>query len=130
MGPSAYIPPTPDSVTLQPIEFPASVEDHAPAADGQVPERDLSPHPLAGRPSATQRAAVPDPARTPSYGQILVFAGLLEVEKARKNCGVAFGDHAAGVVASDVAGHAVRQQAFSPVSEAHSPLSPPESLTP
>src|SRR5215213_1493928 len=37
------------------------------------------------------RSRAPPPARTPSYGQILVFAGLREGEKARKNGGVAFG---------------------------------------
>jgi hypothetical protein len=48
----------------------------------------------------------------------------LRERKPAKNCGVAFGGHAAGVVASDVAGHAVRQKAFSPVSETHSPIIP------
>jgi hypothetical protein len=52
-----------------------------------------------------------------SVGKLL--PGLIYREEAGENSGVAFGGHAAVVVASDVAGHSVRQQALSPVFESH-----------
>jgi hypothetical protein len=52
-----------------------------------------------------------------SVGKLL--PGLIYREEAGENSGVSFGGHAAVVVASDVAGHSVRQQALSPVFESH-----------
>ena len=54
-----------------------------------------------------------------AHGQVEVFAGLLTGEGTREDCGIAFGGHAAVVVASNVAGEAVRQQAFFSILQSH-----------
>jgi hypothetical protein len=108
-----------DAVTLQAPELSVSVEHQAPASLRQVLEMDLTPQTLDRRATASQRAAVPDPHGNLVHGQVRILPGLLHREQAGKDSGVAFGGHAAVVVASDVAGHAVRQQSFSPVYRTH-----------
>src|SRR5215212_2694159 len=123
-GVPGYIPPMPEAVTLQAPELPLYVAHQPPATLGQVPERDLTPQVLTRRPPAAERTAVSHPSWIPVHGQVMVLTGFLGGEEAGKNSGVAFGGHAAVVVASDVAGHAVQQQALSPVSKTHRSLLP------
>ncbi len=66
-----------------------------------------------------QRAATTGLVLISTHGQVEVFAGFLPGEGAREDCGVAFGGHAAVVIASDVAGQAVRQQPFFSILQAH-----------
>src|SRR5215217_9234605 len=129
VGTSRYVPPMLNAVTLQAPELSASAEHQAPASLRQVLETDLTPQTLDGRAAASQRTAVLEPHGSLVHGQVRILAGLLHREEAGKNSGVAFGGHAAVVVASDVAGHAVRQQSFSPVYPIHR-LIIPKMLTP
>ncbi len=66
-----------------------------------------------------QRAATTGTIRVFAHSQVEVFAGLLTGEGTREDCGIAFGGHAAVVVASNVAGEAVRQQAFFSILQSH-----------
>jgi hypothetical protein len=113
-----------DAVTLQAPELSVSVEHQAPASLRQVLETDLTPQTLDGWTTASRRAAVPDPHGSRVHGQVRILPGLLFREEAGENSSVAFGGHAAVVVASDVAGHSVRQQALSPVFESHAIIIP------
>jgi hypothetical protein len=99
---------------LQTPKLLVGVEDDSLELLGEILERDLTPHPLVGLLSAPQFAA-PVRSRIPAHGHIGILAWLLEIGEARKHGCVAFGDHAAGIVASHVARDAVRQQTFTPV---------------
>src|SRR5215217_7735882 len=124
VGTSRYVPPMLNAVTLQAPELSASAEHQAPASLRQVLETDLTPQTLDGRAAASQRTAVLEPHGSLVHGQVRILAGLLHREEAGKNCGVVFGGHAAVVVASDVAGHAVRQQTLSSLSKTHNSIIP------
>jgi hypothetical protein len=108
VGTLRYVPPMLDAVTLQAPELSVSVEHQAPASLRQVLETDLTPQTLDGLATASQRTTVPDPHVSLVHGQVSILPGHLHREEAGENSGVAFGGHAAIVVASDVAGHAVR----------------------
>jgi hypothetical protein len=124
VGTPGYIPPITEPVTLEPPELPVHLERQTPASLRQVLERDLTPETLAGRTAPPQRSAVPYSHRIVIHGEVEVLAWFPAGEKALENDGVAFGGHAAGVVASEVAGHAVRQQTLPPVCEAHGIIIP------
>ena len=113
-----------EPVKLEPPEPPVHLERKTPASLRQVLERDLTPETLGGRTAPPQRSAAPYLHRIVIHDEVEVLARFPGGEKARENDGVAFGGHAAGVVASEVAGHAVRQQAISPVFEAHGIIIP------
>jgi hypothetical protein len=66
-----------EAVTLESSDLPVDVENETPTTGGQLRERDLTPQTLAGRPSATQRAAGTDLARVRVPDQVGVLAGLL-----------------------------------------------------
>ena len=99
---------------LQTPKLLVGVEDDSLELLGEILERDLTPHQLVRLLSAPQFAA-PVRSRTPAHGHIGILARLLEIGEARKHGCVAFGGHAAGIVASHVARDAVRQQTFTPV---------------
>jgi hypothetical protein len=113
-----------EAVTLESPELPVSTKHELPATLGEVPKRDLIPQTLARQPPTPQRCTVPNACGILVHDQVGVLAGLLQREEAGEYRGVAFGGHAAVVVASDVAGHAVRQQVLFPASEIHAAIIP------
>jgi hypothetical protein len=99
---------------LQTPKLLVGVEDDSLELLGEILERDLTPHPFV-RLLSTPQFAAPVRSRTPAHGHIGILAWLLEIGEARKHGCVAFGGHAAGIVASHVARDAVWQQTFTPV---------------
>lgn len=115
--------------SLQAPQPPVGVEDRGPVLFGKGFEWDLSSHAPARGPPATQG---PFFAAGPAtvHREVRIFARLLLVEEARKDRCVASGGHAPGVVESDVARPALRQQPLPSTLECHRRILPPPGVDP